>query len=118
VEDTLWNVSALFRWNHFDGAAEYIGQRRTDAHKTQRTHAGYLRLTYFVQRLHSSVSARGSLVSVRSDQTDNQLEAEGSWGVYLDRHRIKVISRYAVVQNLTQGTIEHQLGLQTQIAVD
>lgn len=118
VEDTLWNVSALFRWNHFDGAAEYIGQRRTDAHKTQRTHAGYLRLTYFVQRLHSSVSARGSLVSVRSDQTDNQLEAEGSWGVYLDRHRIKVISRYAVVQNLTQSTIEHQLGLQTQIAVD
>lgn len=118
VEDTLWNVSALLRWHHFDGAAEYIGLRRTDSQKTLRTHAGYLRLTYFVTRLHSAVSARASLVSVRGGQPDDQLETEGSWGVFLDRHRIKVISRYALLQNLTQHTKEHQLGLLTQVAVD
>lgn len=118
VEDTLWNVSALFRWNHFDGAAEYIGLRRTGSQPTQRTHSGFLRLTYFVKRLHSSLSVRASLVSQRGGQPEDQLETEASWGVYLDRHRIKVISRYAALQNLTKHTTDHQLGLLVQVAVD
>lgn len=117
VEDTLWNASALFRWAHFDGACEYIGQKRTDSQKTIWTHGGYLRLTYLVPLLRSSFTGRASVVAVRGDKPSQQVEAEANWGVYLDRHRAKLIARYGVLHDQVPATVEHQLGILTQISV-
>ena len=117
VEDILVNASALFRYAHFDGAAEYITLIRRDDTKTVTTQAGYLRLTYFVPRLRSAATLRGSLVDVRQDKPDRQLELEADVGFFLDRHRLKAVLRYAGLLHLIQSTAEHQLGLQAQIAV-
>ncbi len=118
VEDTLLNASALLRWGHFDSAAEYIALIRRDEKDVTYTHAGYLRLTYFVPQLRSSATVRASLVKVRGTKPDEQLELEGDYGVYLDRHRAKLVLRYALVQNLVRDTVEHQVGLQAQVAVN
>jgi len=117
MEDTLWNASAQFRWARFDGALEYIGRRRTDAEKTLLTHGGYLRLSYFVPVLRSSWTGRASVVSVRGDKPNQQVEAEANWAVYVDRHRAKLIARYGVLSDITKAAVEHQLGLLTQISV-
>jgi len=117
VEDTLWNASAQFRWAHFDGALEYIGQQRTDVDKTVLTHGGYLRLTYFVSVLRSSLTGRASVVSVRGNKPSQQVEAEANWGVNVDRHRAKLIARYGVLSDMTTTSVEHQFGLLTQISV-
>lgn len=117
VEDILVNASALFRWAHFDGAAEYIALLRRDDTQTITTQAGYLRLTYFVPRLRSSLTLRGSLVDVRAQKPDRQLELEGDLGFYLDRHRAKAVLRYAGLLGLVASTVEHQLSLQVQLAV-
>ncbi len=118
LEDTLLNASALLRWGHFDGAAEYIGLIRRDDQDTTYTHAGYLRLTYFVPRVLSSATLRASIVKVRGKKPDEQLELEADYGVYVDRHRAKIVLRYGIVRNLLQGTVEHQVGLQAQVAVN
>lgn len=117
VEDQLWNAAAALRWAHFDGAAEYIGQRRADPEKVTWTHAGYVRLTYFMPKLLSSVTGRASLVEVLGDAPSEQVEAEADWGIHLDRHRVKAVLRYAVLVDTTRDLTEHQLGLQVQVAV-
>lgn len=117
VEDLLLNASVALRWAFFDGAAEYISQRRTDAEQTSWTHAGYLRMTYFVPRLHSAFTARASVVLQQSAKPEQQAEAEANWGLLLDQHRLKLVLRYGVLQNLLRDTTEHQLGLQAQVAV-
>lgn len=117
VEDLLWNATAALRRAHFDGALEYIGQRRTAPDQQTFTHAGYARLTYFIPRLLSSLTARASLVEVLGNTPAEQLEAEGDWGVYLDQHRIKAMLRYAALVDTTRDRTEHQVGLQVQLAV-
>ncbi|MFO0579945.1 MAG: porin [Polyangia bacterium] len=117
VEDQLWNAAAALRWAHFDAGAEYIGQRRADPEKVTWTHAGYVRLTYFMPKLLSSVTGRASVVEVRGDAPAEQVEAEADWGLYLDRHRVKAVLRYAALIDTTRELTEHQLGLQVQVAV-
>ena len=48
---------------------------------------------------------------------DDQLELEVDWGLYLDRHHAKLVSRYGALLHNPAGTVEHQLGVQAQIAV-
>lgn len=117
VEDLLLNTSVALRWAFFDGAAEYISLRRIDAEQTTWTHAGYLRMTYFVSRLRSAFTARASVVLQQGAKPEQQVEAEADWGLLFDQHRLKLMFRYGVLQNLLRDTTEHQLGLQVQVAV-
>lgn len=121
LEDYLLNASALLRWDYFDVAIEYIGQRRDNTQAVRWTHAGYARVTYFVPRLWSSVTGRVSWASLPATMTapkpDDQLELEVDWGLYLDRHHAKLVSRYGALLHNPAGTVEHQLGVQAQIAV-
>lgn len=117
VEDQLWNAAAALRWAHFDGAAEYIGLRRADPQQVTWTHAGYLRMTYFVPRLLSSVTGRASVIRILGATPSEQIEAEADWGLYLDRHRVKTVLRYGVLVDTIRDVTEHQLGLQVQVGV-
>jgi hypothetical protein len=117
VEDQLWNVAAALRWAHFDGAAEYIGLRRAGTEEVTWTHAGYVRMTCFMPRLLSSATGRASVVRVLGSAPSEQIEAEADWGIHLDRHRVKTVLRYGVLVDRTRDAVEHQLGLQLQLAV-
>lgn len=115
-DDVLLNGTAQFRWAGFDTALEYIGLLRWEAGAQQQSHGGSLRMTHFFPRVLSSLSARESLVIQRGVKTLDQVESEVDWGLYLDRHRAKLVLRYALLLS-SAANPEHQLGTQVQIAV-
>lgn len=128
VEDWLWNLSTSLRWAYLDLTAEYIALQRRAVDSVTETRAGYLRLTYFLPALRSTLSLRGSYVGSRllpaaAEQpaqpgpAGEQLETESDWGLFVDQHRAKLILRSAALANLSKATVEYQLGLLAQIAV-
>ena len=115
-DDVLVNGTLLFRAFHFDASLEYLGLLRWEAGGTAHTHGGTLRMTQFFPALRSSLSARGSLLLLRGQTAVDQIESEVDWGLYLDRHRAKLLFRYALLVSST-ASVEHQLGTLVQIAV-
>jgi hypothetical protein len=115
-DEVLLNGTALFRWAGFDAALEYVGLLRWEAAELQQSHGGSLRITQLFPRLLSTLSARESLLIGRGKKPLDQIESEVDWGLYLDRHRAKLVLRYALLVS-SAANPEHQLGAQVQIAV-